>query len=195
MSSSAPSRTSGRDVASRLAFFKGLQAVTNKVHATENIDEIIFELSSEICALFSAERMTIYVVDDNRSTISSRIKTGLQTIRTIRLPIAENSVAGYVALTGKMLNIADAYDEQALKAISPRMEFRREVDERSGYRSHQMLVAPICKEEGDVLGVIQLINNRSGEAFSSVAEEGIQGLGQTLAIAFSQRRHALKKNK
>jgi hypothetical protein len=43
------------DVASRLAFFKGLQTVTNRIHATENIDEIIFELSAEICSLFAAD--------------------------------------------------------------------------------------------------------------------------------------------
>ncbi|WP_374264441.1 GspE/PulE family protein [Zoogloea sp.] len=186
----------GGDVASRLAFFKGLQAVTNRVHATENIDEIIFELSAEICALFAADRLTIYVVDESRTTISSRVKTGLHTIRTIRLPIAENSVAGYVALTGQLLNIHDAYDERELKAISARMEFRREVDERTGYRCHQMLVAPIANpDDGEVLGVIQIINSRNGEAFSPIAEEGIQGLGQTLAIAFAQRRHSLVQPK
>lgn len=179
-------------MASRLAFFKSLQTVTNRIHATENIDEIIFELSSDICSLFAADRLTIYVVDESKTTISSRVKTGLHSIRTIRLPIAENSVAGYVALTGKMLNIHDAYDEQELKAISPRMEFRRELDERTGYRCHQMLVAPInSADEGDVMGIIQLINTRSGEVFSAIAEEGIQGLGQTLAVAFAQRRHAL----
>ena len=194
--SSAIQRGGSSDVASRLAFFKGLQTVTNRVHATENIDEIIFELSAEICALFAADRLTIYVVDESRSTISSRLKTGLHTIRTIRLPIAENSVSGYVALTGQMLNIHDVYDERELKAISPRMEFRREVDERSGYRCHQMLVAPIAApDSGDVIGVIQLINSRNGEPFSAIAEEGIQGLGQTLAVAFAQRRHSLAQPK
>ncbi|MBN9697569.1 MAG: GspE/PulE family protein [Zoogloea sp.] len=194
--SSAIQRGGSSDVASRLAFFKGLQTVTNRVHATENIDEIIFELSAEICALFAADRLTIYVVDESRSTISSRLKTGLHTIRTIRLPIAENSVSGYVALTGKMLNIHDVYDDRELKAISPRMEFRREVDERSGYRCHQMLVAPIAApDSGDVIGVIQLINSRNGEPFSAIAEEGIQGLGQTLAVAFAKRRHALVQPK
>ena len=98
--SSAVSRVGASDVASRLAFFKGLQAVTNRVHATENIDEIIFELSSEICALFSADRLTIYIVDESRTTISSRVKTGLHSIRTIRLPIAENSVAGQKSSSG-----------------------------------------------------------------------------------------------
>lgn len=190
-STPAPRGIAG-DVASRLAFFKGLQAVTNRVHATENIDEIIFELSADICALFAADRLTIYVVDESRTTISSRVKTGLHSIRTIRLPIAENSVAGYVALTGQMLNIHDAYDERELKKISARMEFRREVDERTGYRCHQMLVAPIANpDDGEVLGVIQLINSRNSEVFSAIAEEGIQGLGQTLAIAFAQRRHSL----
>ncbi|MEN9428752.1 MAG: hypothetical protein RLZZ220_3101, partial [Pseudomonadota bacterium] len=86
--SSVASRSGVGDVASRLAFFKGLQAVTNRVHATENIDEIIFELSAEICSLFAADRLTIYVVDESRTTISSRVKTGLHSIRTIRLPIA-----------------------------------------------------------------------------------------------------------
>lgn len=189
---STAARATVGDVASRLAFFKGLQAVTNRIHATENIDEIIFELSAEICTLFGSDRLTIYVVDESRTTISSRVKTGLHSIRTIRLPIAENSVAGYVALTGKMLNIHDAYDDRELKKISARMEFRREVDERTGYRCHQMLVAPISNpDDGEVLGVIQLINTRTGDAFSAIAEEGIQGLGQTLAIAFAQRRHAL----
>ena len=194
--SSAVSRSGVSDVASRLAFFKGLQAVTNRVHATENIDEIIFELSAEICALFSADRLTIYIVDESRATISSRVKTGLHSIRTIRLPIAENSVAGFVALNGQMLNIHDAYDERELKAISARMEFRREVDERTGYRCRQMLVAPIANpDDGEVLGVIQLINSRTEEVFSAIAEEGIQGLGQTLAIAFAQRRHSLVQPK
>jgi type II secretory ATPase GspE/PulE/Tfp pilus assembly ATPase PilB-like protein len=180
------------DVATRLAFFKGLQAVTNRIHAAENIDEIIFELSSDICALFGADRLTIYVVDEGRATISSRIKTGLNSIRTIRLPIAENSVAGYVAMSARLLNIADVYDEQALKLISPTMEFRREVDERTGYRSRQMLVAPIIKaDDGEIIGVIQFINTRSGQAFSQVAEEGILGLAQTLAVAFTQRRGAV----
>ena len=115
--SSVASRSGVGDVASRLAFFKGLQAVTNRVHATENIDEIIFELSAEICALFAADRLTIYVVDESKTTISSRVKTGLHTIRTIRLPIAENSVAGFVALTGQMLNIHDAYDERVTLGV------------------------------------------------------------------------------
>ena len=42
----APAHT---DVGARLAFQKQLQAVTNKIHATSNIDEIMLEVSADVC--------------------------------------------------------------------------------------------------------------------------------------------------
>ncbi|MFV0662294.1 GspE/PulE family protein [Denitromonas sp.] len=187
MKASGKTLSSG-DVTSRLAFFKGLQAVTNRIHATQNIDEIIFELSADLCDLFSAERLTIYTLDESRTAIVSKVKTGLHSVNSIRLPISENSVAGYVAYTKKMLNLPDVYDAQALKAISPKLEFRKEVDEVTGYHSRQMLVTPIlASEAGELLGVLQLINATDGKPFSPVAEEGLLGLAQTLGVAFAQR--------
>ena len=67
------------DVASRLVFLKNLQSVTNKIHATNNIDEIMLELSQDIQALFNADRMTIYLVGDDKVTrivIGAKAKDG-----------------------------------------------------------------------------------------------------------------------
>ena len=176
------------DVNSRLLFFKNLQAVTNKIHATSNIDEIMLELSQDICNLFNADRLTIYTVSEDRSSIVSKVKTGLNSFKDLKLPITEQSVAGYVAMTQKMANIRDVYDDVELKAYSPKMNFLQEVDKRTGYRTKQMLVAPISDGEGALLGVVQIINNRDDVPFAAVAEEGAQGLAQTLAIAFTQRQ-------
>ncbi len=49
------------DISSKLEFQKQLQAVTNKIHATSNVDEIMLELGQDICSLFGADRLTIYV--------------------------------------------------------------------------------------------------------------------------------------
>ncbi len=186
--SAIPGRTSAGDLSRRLAFFKGLQALTARIHATNNIDEIIFELSADICSLFGAERITLYTVDESGAAIVSKVKTGLHSIKAIRLPISDRSVAGYVALHKTLLNIHDVYDAAELNAISPNLEFRREVDERSGYHSKQMLVAPIMgAAESELLGVVQLINARDGSAFTAIDEEGLQGLAQTLGVAFAQR--------
>ena len=177
------------DVGNRLKFLKDLQIVTNKIHATNNTDEIMLELSQDICNLFNSDRLTIYVLSEDKQSIVSKVKTGLNSFKDLKLPISEQSVAGYVASMRRAVNIRDVYDEQELKGYSPSMQFLKEVDKRTGYRSKQMLVAPILDaQNNDLLGVVQLINNRSDRPFPALADEGVLGLAQTLAVALTQRQ-------
>src|SRR5205085_3510344 len=111
----SPQAGTQTDVGARLAFQKQLQAVTNKIHATNNIDEIMLEVSADICALFNANRLTIYTLGEDKQSIVSKVKTGLNSFKDLKLPIAEHSIAGYVALSKKMLNLRDVYDETELK--------------------------------------------------------------------------------
>ncbi len=176
------------DIASRLVFLKNLQAVTNKIHATSRVDEIMLELSRDICDLFGADRLTIYVLGEDGQSIVSRVKTGLNSFKDIKLPVAEQSIAGYVAANRRLVNIGDVYDDVELKRYSPKMQFLKEVDKRTGYRSKQMLVAPILGADEALVGVIQLINNKADGPFSAQAEEGVGELAKTLAIALTQRQ-------
>ena len=177
------------DVGTRLAFQKQLQAVTNKIHATSNIDEIMLEVSADVCALFNADRLTIYSMGEDKQSIVSKVKTGLNSFKDLKLPIAEHSIAGYVALAKKTVNIKDVYDDAELRALNPNLRFLQEVDKRTGYRTKQMLVAPIAEAgSSELIGVIQIINNKAGVPFGALTEEGVAELSQTLAIAFKQRQ-------
>ena len=177
------------DVQARLAFQKQLQAVTNKIHATSNVDEIMLEVSADICALFNADRLTIYSMGEDKQSIVSKYKTGLNSFKDLKLPIAEHSIAGYVALAKKAINIKDCYDEAELKAINPSLRFLQEVDKRTGYRTKQVLVAPVLDQQNnELIGVIQIINNKAGVPFGAFTEEGVAEIAQTLAIAFKQRQ-------
>jgi len=184
------------DVDSRLTFFRTLQAVTNKIHATNNVDEIMLELSQDICELFNAERLTIYSLSDDKGSIISKVKTGLNSFKDLRLPVSDQSIAGYVAQTRRVVNIHDVYDEAELKSHSQNLHFLQDVDRRTHYRTKEMLVGPIVDSQSDELfGVVQIINNKAGIPFSQVAEEGIKGLCETLAIAFAHRnrpQHVVK---
>ena len=86
------------NLAEKLNFSKALQAVTNRIHATSNIDEIMLELSQDICGLFNADRLTIYLVSEDKTSIVSKVKTGLNSFKDLKLPIAEQSIAGFVAV-------------------------------------------------------------------------------------------------
>ncbi|MBK7425237.1 MAG: GspE/PulE family protein [Propionivibrio sp.] len=189
MSNSQMENAGTGDINNRLLFLKKLQVVTNKIHATSNTDEIMLELSQDICDLFNCDRLTIYVLGEDKQSIVSKVKTGLNSFKDIKLPISEHSVAGYVAATRKAANIRDVYDDLELQSYSPSMQFLKEVDKRTGYRSKQMLVAPILDaQSNDLLGVVQLINNRLDTPFPALADEGVLSLAQTLAVAFTQRQ-------
>ena len=167
-------------------FYKQLHHVTARIHDTENLDQIMLEASQDICKLLNADRLTLYAVNEDRTAIVSKVKTGLNSSRDLKLPISPQSLAGYVAFSRQQLNLADVYDDEALKQIHPSLTFLKEVDKRSGYRTRQMLVAPIL--DGDVLhGVLQIINNKSDQTFGALEVEGVAQLCKTLATAIRQR--------
>ncbi|GAB4122015.1 MAG: ATPase, T2SS/T4P/T4SS family [Sideroxydans sp.] len=183
----SPQQGNANEMGARLEFTRNLNHVTNKIHATSNIDEIMLDVSKDICALFNADRLTIYVVGDDKTSLVSKVKTGLNSFKDLKLPIAEQSIAGYCAAHKKLLNIKDVYDVQELVAHSATLRFLQDVDKRTGYRTKQMLVAPIVDEEGALVGVMQVINNKAGLPFPAMVEEGVKELAETLAVALRQR--------
>jgi type II secretory ATPase GspE/PulE/Tfp pilus assembly ATPase PilB-like protein len=193
MSTVLQSKPLGQEnLAERLTFQQKLQAVTNKIHATKNIDEIILELSQDLCNLFNADRLTIYLASEDKNSIVSKVKTGLNSFKDIKLPINEQSIAGFVAVHKRVINIRDVYDEAELKSYSPQLNFLKAVDAKTGYRTKQMLVAPVLEPKTrELVGVVQIINSKSGQPFPPIMEEGVVQLAETLAIAFRQRQGPL----
>jgi len=179
------------ELSRRLEFFKNLQLVTNKIHATAQVEEIVDNLARDICALFQAERMTLYIADVDHRTLVSKVKTGLDAFRELRLPISDQSVAGHVALHRRTVNIRDVYDEAELQRLHPKLHALKAIDRRSGFRSREMLASPIIDSRSDeLLGVIQLINHRGGGAFERFHEEGVKALAETLAIVLLRLKRA-----
>ena len=174
------------DLAQEASFFRQLQHVTTRIHETDNLDQIMLDTSPAICQLLGADRFTLYVLSDDQSAIVSRIKTGLNTAKELKLPIGPQSIAGFVALTQRTLNIADVYDEVELQRLDPRLTYLKEVDRRSGYRTRQMLVAPITRA-GVLQGVFQVINRHAEGAFGLLEQDGVQQLCETLSTAIRQR--------
>lgn len=171
-----------------MRFFKKLQSITNKINAASKIEEIMLDLSEDICDLFACDRLTLYALSESRTQIEAKVKTGLRSFKNFSLPISEDSIAGYVALTRRSVNLNDVYDIAELRAVSPGLKFMSEVDRRTGYRTRQMLVAPlVAQDSGDLLGVVQLINNRSQQRFAPLIEDGLKDLCETLSKVFAQR--------
>ena len=163
--------------------------IVNRIHAASNINEILIDLKDEIVKLFEAERLTVYVVDGIKKELVSRIKSGDE-ISEIRVPISTTSLSGYAAYKGQLINIENVYDDKELAAIDPRLSFDNSWDQKSGFRTRQVLVAPVTFRKY-LMGAVQLINRKDGTAFTEPDKAAARELAKTLGIAlYNQKRMA-----
>jgi HD-GYP domain-containing protein (c-di-GMP phosphodiesterase class II) len=97
-----------------------------------------------------------------------------------------NMVAAYAALTGKTVNIPDAYVAEGFDFSGT-----RNFDKKTGYRSKSFLTVPMKNHENEIIGVLQLINAQGpgGEimAFSASDQRLAESLASQAAIALTNR--------
>lgn len=127
----------------------GMRDVATALAGRLDLDELLRIIISKVSELLECERATLFVIDEERRELWSRVIEGVD---TIRLPLG-SGVAGYVAATGLALNLGDAYTD-------PRFDPR--FDEKSGYRTRSLLAVPITSPEGKVMGVVEALNKRVG---------------------------------
>src|SRR5438046_1209922 len=109
------------------------------------------ELTLQLKDALACDRATFFRVDSAKGEVYSVAATVLE-IAEIRLPM-RRGVVGFVARTGRTLNLKDVYND-------PR--FDRTTDQRTGYRSKSMLTMAIREADGTVVGVLQALNKAAG---------------------------------
>src|SRR5207245_1229140 len=125
-----------------------------------NVDKVLVRITLAATYMLDADRATLYVVDQAKNLIWSRVLTeggergeSVAQIREIRLPLDGRGLATEVARNGHLLRIDDPYDD-------PR--FDPSVDARTGYRTRSILVVPIDSRDRRRLGVLQAVNHKDG---------------------------------
>ncbi|MGV8081305.1 MAG: ATPase, T2SS/T4P/T4SS family [Syntrophales bacterium] len=177
----------------KLILRKQLQDITNRIHAAQNLKQILVDLKDGILTLFDAHSVTIYVVDKIRNEIYSMFLSGTE-LRDIRVPISNRSIAGFVANTGKTVNIADAYDVEELRKIDKNLNFDPSWDKKTGFRTRQILAMPVLYNN-TMMGVVQIINRKGGTTrFSEDEENFLKEIAQVLGVSFfNQERFARRR--
>ena len=99
----------------------------------------------------------------------------------------DSLVAAYSAIHNQTVNIKDAYTEANFDFAGT-----RKFDQRTGYRSQSFLAVPLKDHEGEVIGVLQLINAKNPDsgavvAFSSADQSLAESMASQAAIALTNR--------
>ena len=130
---------------------------------SKDLDILLEHVLTEARRFVNADAGSIYLRDRENLIFSYTQNDTLQqklppyeklAYTNFTIPIDENSIAGFVAKTGRMLNIPDVAELPATVPYS----FNRSFDERFGYATRSVLTVPLCTADEDIIGVLQVIN-------------------------------------
>ncbi len=136
----------------RLRHLELLLEVTRRMASYGTLDEVLQALVEMTTTELNAERGSLFLNDPDTNELYSRVAQG-NIQREIRI-LNTSGVAGYVYTAGEALIIADAYADD---------RFNRSIDEQTGFTTHNILCVPIRTVKGEIIGVAQTLNKRSGK--------------------------------
>src|SRR5215510_6973658 len=182
-----------QELQQKVEFAEHIKRISNQIHAASDLDQILLDLHKDILSLFDAEDLTLFAFDSEKKEIFSKVPH-IDTVEEVRISITEQSLAGFCAKYLRPVNILDAYNIAELQGIHPSLIHDTAYDKRTGFKTKQVLTYPIVADNKYLMGVLQLLNKKSGGRFTRKDEESVAEIAKALGIAFFNLRKITKKN-
>lgn len=173
------------DERKRLRHAELLLEVSRKLAAIEGLDELLASLVSMIAWELQAERGTLFLNDPKSGELYSVVAQG-NFKRRIRI-LNTAGIAGHVFTGGAGIIVDDAYQNEY---------FNPEIDQQTGYVTRSMICAPVKTVKGEVIGVAQMLNKKTG-AFSQEDLELLEAMTMQAAVTLqgAQFIETMKKSR
>lgn len=145
-----------------------LLKIAEELNHNKDLDSLLDNILREARKSTGADAGSIFIAEKNNlkfsyvqnDTISQREQNKNKYIYSeLTVPIDTNSIAGYVAVTGKNVNIPDAYNTDSTLPFT----LNRSFDEKSNYKTISILAVPLVTSQNKTVGVMQLINSIDSE--------------------------------
>ncbi len=134
-----------------------------ELNQVKDLDILMERVLFDARRFVNADAGSIYIRDEDKlnftytqnDTLQNRLPEGEKLIySTFTIPIDKSSIAGYVATTGRLLNLPDVHK---IEPTAP-YRFSKKFDETSGYTTRSVFTVPLKTARGDILGILQIIN-------------------------------------
>ncbi len=143
-----------------------LEKLTNlgvELNQVRDLDILVERVLHDARQFVNADAGSIYIRNGEKlffaytqnDTLQQRLPPGEKLIYSLfSLPIDKQSIAGWVAITGQLLNLEDVYKPDPTAPY----HFSIQYDESSGYTTRSLITAPLKTATGEILGILQIIN-------------------------------------
>ncbi|MFY8215120.1 MAG: PP2C family protein-serine/threonine phosphatase [Chthoniobacterales bacterium] len=163
-----------------LRIYQGLVEVSGLINSITDFDELLRQILAVARRVMHAEAASLFLTNDASGgldlAMSSRADDEFVQPR-IFVPRGQG-ISGWVLEHEESLLIPDAYADH---------RFFRDADKKSGFRTRSMLCAPL-KQEGKVIGVIQVLNSTDGFPFDQIDLEAFEAYSSLTATAIDKLR-------
>lgn len=136
----------------------------------KNLEKLLEYTAGQVTHALKADRCSIFLLDEARGQIWSKLAS--KQTQEIRFPRGEG-LAGHTIDTGEVLLIPDPYAD-------PR--FNRSIDEKTGYRTRNLVCVPLKNVEGKSIGCFQVVNKLDG-SFDRSDLDFLEAFGSQAAVA------------
>ncbi|MCX7816801.1 MAG: GAF domain-containing protein [Syntrophales bacterium] len=155
-----------------MAFYELVSSITAEIE----LGNLLKKVMSEATKMLNAERSTLFLNDEKRGELFSKIGEGLGSIE-IRFP-NNMGIAGAVFTSGETINIPYAYAD---------LRFNPAFDKQTGFFTRSILCIPVVNKAGKIIGVTQVLNKRGGH-FTKDDEARLRAFTAQIAIALENAK-------
>jgi adenylate cyclase len=158
--------------AQEMEFFKIVSDITAEI----DLGALLNKVMSEATRMLNAERSTLFLNDEKKGELFSKVGMGLDAI-VIRFP-NHMGIAGAVFQSGETINIPHAYAD---------LRFNPSFDKKTGYFTRSILCVPVINKVGKTIGVTQVLNKRGGP-FTQQDESRLRAFTAQVSIALENAK-------
>ena len=128
-----------------------LLEINKKIAGLKNLSEILWTIIDFVTENVDGDRGTLFLNDSETNELYSRVAQGELT-REIRI-LNTVGIAGAIFTSQQGEIIHDVYSDR---------RFNKEVDQETGYKTRNMICTPVKTVNGQIIGVIQILNKKKG---------------------------------
>ncbi|MBM4271142.1 MAG: GAF domain-containing protein [Deltaproteobacteria bacterium] len=158
--------------AQEMEFFQIVSDITSEI----DLGALLSKVMSEATRMLKADRSTLFLNDEKRGELFSKVGQGLDAIE-IRFP-NHMGIAGAVFKSGQTINIPHAYVD---------LRFNPAFDKKTGFFTRSILCVPVINKAGKLIGVTQVLNKRGGP-FTHEDESRLRAFTAQVSIALENAK-------
>ena len=156
-----------------IAELEALLDVTMQMGRTIELRPTLQAIEQAALRVLACERASVFIYDRPRDELVSKVATGVDELRFS----AQRGICGEVARTEQTINVPDAYADQ---------RFNPDVDRQTGFRTRNMLTFPLKGFDGQLVGVLQVLNKIDG-AFTAHDERLAEVFSAQAGVALQRQ--------